>query len=142
MHNPQLFTHFIAWKNLFKHLKRPPKNNYHKFRCADEVEIKEWWLYRLPNYVSIIKRSNTASGMLTIPNNNVASRSEGANNITIESNGIGPSINIPCLFQHSTLLWIFFCKLYITKGCKQKNYKIYNNSNISHIKACGRLMCK
>ncbi len=26
----------------------------------------------------------TASGMLTIPNNNVPSRSEGANNITIE----------------------------------------------------------
>jgi hypothetical protein len=40
-------------------------NNYHEFKCDDEVEIKEWWLYWLPNYVSTIKKTMIASGMLT-----------------------------------------------------------------------------
>ncbi len=47
---------FMAWKILFKHLERPPMNNYHEFRCVDEVEIKDWWLYGWPNYVSTIKK--------------------------------------------------------------------------------------
>jgi hypothetical protein len=41
MHNPSLFAPFMAWKILFKHLQRPPMNNYHEFKCDDEVEIKE-----------------------------------------------------------------------------------------------------
>jgi len=31
MHNPQLFTPFMAWKGLFQHLEGPPMDDYHEF---------------------------------------------------------------------------------------------------------------
>jgi hypothetical protein len=31
MHNPRLFTPFMAWKGLFQHLERPPMDDYHEF---------------------------------------------------------------------------------------------------------------
>jgi len=41
MHNMQLFTPFKAWKGLFQHLEGPPMDDYHEFRCAHEIQIKE-----------------------------------------------------------------------------------------------------
>jgi hypothetical protein len=47
------------------------------------------------------------------------------------------------LWCHSTLLWIFYVNYNkITKGSKLKNYGVYINSNISHMKAYKRLMCE
>jgi hypothetical protein len=37
MGNLQLFTFFIAWKNLCQDLKRTPMNDCHEFRCAIKV---------------------------------------------------------------------------------------------------------
>jgi hypothetical protein len=42
MHNPQLFTPFMAWKGLFQHLERPFMNDYHEFKSAHEIQIEEW----------------------------------------------------------------------------------------------------
>jgi hypothetical protein len=39
MHNPQLFTPFIAWKGLFQHLEGLLMDDYHEFKCAHEVQI-------------------------------------------------------------------------------------------------------
>jgi hypothetical protein len=55
MRNPQLFTPFMAWKDLFQHLKGLLMDYYHEFKHAHDIQIEEWWLYWSPNYVSIIR---------------------------------------------------------------------------------------
>jgi hypothetical protein len=45
MHNPYLFTPFMAWKGLIQHLDGPHMDDYHEFEHAYEMKIKEWWLY-------------------------------------------------------------------------------------------------
>jgi hypothetical protein len=40
-------------EQFIQHLEGPPMDNYRDFRHAHEVEIKEWWLYWSPNFVSI-----------------------------------------------------------------------------------------
>jgi hypothetical protein len=37
MHNPHLFTPFMAWKGLFQHLERPLMDDYHEFKHAHEI---------------------------------------------------------------------------------------------------------
>jgi len=41
-------------------------DDYHEFRCAHEIQIKEWQLYWSPNYVSITKGIMAPSGAMTI----------------------------------------------------------------------------
>ncbi len=41
MHNPQLFTPFIAWKGSFQHLEGAPMDDYHKSKHAYVDKIKE-----------------------------------------------------------------------------------------------------
>jgi hypothetical protein len=65
MCNPQLFTSFMPWNNLFQHLEIPPMNDCHEFRHAHEIQIKEWQLYWCPNYVSIIRGNVAPSGATT-----------------------------------------------------------------------------
>jgi hypothetical protein len=45
----------MAWKGLFQHLERLSTYDYHEFKRAHEIQIKGWWLYWSPNYVSIIR---------------------------------------------------------------------------------------
>ncbi len=76
MHNPHLFTPFMAWKGLFQHLERPPMDDYYEFKHAHKIQIEEWQLYRLPNYVSITGGIVAPSGTTTIPNTSLVSGSE------------------------------------------------------------------
>jgi hypothetical protein len=45
MHNPQMFTPFMAWKGLFQHSKGLPIDDYHEFRHVNDIHIEEWQLY-------------------------------------------------------------------------------------------------
>jgi hypothetical protein len=69
-------------------------DDYHEFKCAHEVQIKERYLYWSPNYVSIIMGLKAISGAIISPNSNAVSGSKNVNgNETIGSGGIGLSIN-------------------------------------------------
>ncbi len=68
MHNPHIFTSFMAWKGLFQHLEKPPMDDYFEFKHAHKIQIEEWQLYQLPNYVSITRGIVAPSGTMTIPN--------------------------------------------------------------------------
>lgn len=46
---------FMAWKELFQHLEVLLMDDYHKLKCAREIQIQEWHLYWLFNYISIPK---------------------------------------------------------------------------------------
>jgi hypothetical protein len=42
MHNPRIFTHLLAWKVLFQHLKSLPTDDCHEFKCPNDIHIEEW----------------------------------------------------------------------------------------------------
>jgi hypothetical protein len=82
----------MAWKGLFQHLERLFINDYHEFKCANDVHIEEWWLYWLPNYVSITKGFLAIRGMVINLNSNVTSGSGSSNGSgTMGSGGTKPS---------------------------------------------------
>ncbi len=54
-------------------------DDYHEFRCAHEIQIKQWWLYQSPKYASIIKRIVDPSGAMIIPNISLTSGSGSVN---------------------------------------------------------------
>jgi hypothetical protein len=88
--------------------------------------------------------NNLAGGTKNASGNGVV-KSNGAieNGGTIRNDGTILSLIHMVFCYHPTLLWDFStsCKK-ITKGSKQKNYKIYKNFNINHMKVCWRLMHK
>jgi len=100
MHNPQLFTPFMAWKGLFQHLEGPFMNDYHEFKRAHEIQIEEWRLYWSFNYVSITKGIVAPNGATTILDINLTSGSENVSGSgaigrggTIGGGGVGASIS-------------------------------------------------
>jgi len=54
-------------------------DDYHEFKFAHKIEIKEWQLYLAPNYVSITIMIMIPSGMLTIPSINLIIESDAIN---------------------------------------------------------------
>jgi hypothetical protein len=89
MRNPQLFTPFVAWKGLFQHLEGPSINDYHEFRHAHEIQIKEWRPYWSPNYVFITMGIMAPNGATTTLSTSSASGSGNAiGSGTIGSGGI------------------------------------------------------
>jgi len=45
MHNPHLFTPFMAWKGLFQHFEGLLMDDHHEFKHAHEIQIEKWRLY-------------------------------------------------------------------------------------------------
>ncbi len=41
LHNARLFSPFLAWKGLFRHLESPPMDDYHEFQRDHAIEIEE-----------------------------------------------------------------------------------------------------
>ncbi len=48
MFNPQLFTPFMAWNDLFQHLEGSPMDDYHEFMCDHEIRMKSGHYISLP----------------------------------------------------------------------------------------------
>jgi hypothetical protein len=72
----------------------PPMDDYHEFKCAHEIQIKEWRLYWSPNYVFITRGIMALSGAMVTPSISLASgggsvSGNGAN----MGGGVGASIN-------------------------------------------------
>jgi len=93
MHNPKLFTPFMAWKGLIQHLGGSPMDDYHEFKHAYEIKIKEWRLYWSPNYVFIIRGIVASSGATTILNINLANGNANGSG-TIRNGGARASNNL------------------------------------------------
>ncbi len=63
-------------------------DDYHDFKHAHEIQIKEWWQYWSPNYVSITRVIMAPSGAMATPSNNSTSGSGSAiGNGTIGNSG-------------------------------------------------------
>jgi hypothetical protein len=63
-------------------------DDYHEFKHAHEIQIKDWSLYWSPNYVSITKGIVAPSGAMTTLDIGSVSGSENANgNGATESGG-------------------------------------------------------
>jgi hypothetical protein len=80
-------------------------DEYHEFKCAHKIEIKEWQLYSTPNYVSITIMIMTPSGMLTIPSINLTIESDTTNgNGTIKSRNVdgGGTIKNPIIVKNKS----------------------------------------
>jgi hypothetical protein len=66
LHNARLFSPFLAWKGLFRHLEGPPMDDYHEFQRDHATEIEEWRQHWSPSYVSIT-HGGVSSGGTTTP---------------------------------------------------------------------------
>jgi hypothetical protein len=65
----------MAWKSLFQHLEGLLINDYHEFKCANDVHIEEWRVYWSPKYVSITKGFLANGGVVVNLNSSVTSGS-------------------------------------------------------------------
>lgn len=75
-------------------------DNYHDFKCAHEVEIKDWQLYWSPNFVSIAMGTMVPTNVdvafssnVTSGNRNASSNGATESGGTIKCDGFGLSIN-------------------------------------------------
>jgi hypothetical protein len=111
-------------------------NDYHEFRCANDVHIEEWQLYWSPNYVCITMGFLAIGGVVVNLNNSVTSGSGSVNGSgAIKSGGTKPSTSawVHCL--HSTQLWNSFMSCNgITMGLKLKCCETYRISNVSFMR--------
>ncbi len=105
----------MAWKGLFQHLKKSLMDDYHEFKHVHEAWIKEWWMYRLPNYVSITE--GTYIPKCYYNNNNSIIGSKNVKNVTTRIDSANLSTSGWGLFTIFNPIVEFFQKLW--RNCQK-----------------------